>query len=46
VRDGLARAGAWTRTEERWPPTMENAVKSGVLAARAVLTGATTKVPA
>jgi squalene-associated FAD-dependent desaturase len=46
VRDGLARAGAWTRTEERWPPTMENAVRSGVVAARAVLAGVTTKVPA
>ena len=46
VREGLARAGAWTRTEERWPPTMENAVRSGIAAARAVSAGVATKVPA
>lgn len=32
---GLAVAGAWTATG--WPPTMEGAVRSGSLAARAVL---------
>jgi hydroxysqualene dehydroxylase len=32
---GLALAGAWTATG--WPPTMEGAVRSGVMAARAVL---------
>jgi uncharacterized protein with NAD-binding domain and iron-sulfur cluster len=45
VRDGVARAGAWT-SADGWPPTMENAVRSGVRAARAVLSDVTTKVPA
>jgi squalene-associated FAD-dependent desaturase len=45
VRDGVARAGAWTRLDE-WPPTMENAVRSGVQAARAVLSTMQAKVPA
>jgi len=35
---GLAIAGAWTSTG--WPPTMESAVRSGILAARAALAGA------
>ena len=43
VRPGVARAGAWT---EGWPVTMENAVRSGVAAARAVLSDATTMVAA
>ena len=46
VREGLARAGAWTLTDGRWPPTMENAVRSGIAAARAVSAGVATKVPA
>jgi flavin-dependent amine oxidoreductase/putative NAD(P)-binding protein len=44
VRDGLARAGAWTETG--WPATMESAVRSGRAAARAVLANLTTKVAA
>jgi hydroxysqualene dehydroxylase len=44
VRPGLARAGAWTETG--WPVTMESAVISGQLAARAVLAATTTKVAA
>jgi squalene-associated FAD-dependent desaturase len=44
VRDGLARAGAWTRTG--WPATMESAVRSGRAAARAVLAELTTKIAA
>jgi squalene-associated FAD-dependent desaturase len=44
VRDGLARAGAWTGTG--WPATMESAVRSGRAAARAVLSDQTTKVAA
>jgi monoamine oxidase len=32
---GLALAGAWTDT--RWPATMEGAVRSGLAAARDVL---------
>ena len=44
LRDGLARAGAWTRTG--WPATMESAVRSGRTAARAVLAGVTAKVAA
>ena len=43
VRPGVSRAGAWT---EGWPVTMENAVRSGVAAARAVLSDAATKVVA
>jgi squalene-associated FAD-dependent desaturase len=35
---GLALAGAWTATG--WPPTMEGAVRSGILAARTALAGA------
>jgi hydroxysqualene dehydroxylase len=35
---GLVLAGAWTATG--WPPTMESAVRSGVIAARAVLVAA------
>ena len=45
VRDGLARAGAWTQGDG-WPPTMENAVRTGVAAARAVSFNVATKVPA
>jgi squalene-associated FAD-dependent desaturase len=41
VRPGVARAGAWT---DGWPVTMENAVRSGRAAARAVLSGSTTTV--
>src|SRR5919197_2103117 len=44
VRDGVARAGAWTGTG--WPATMESAVRSGRAAARAVLSDVTTKVAA
>jgi len=44
VRPGLARAGAWTDTG--WPATMESAVRSGRAAARALLSGVTTKVAA
>ena len=44
VRPGLARAGAWTRTG--WPATMESAVRSGRMAARALLSDVTTKVAA
>ena len=44
VRPGLARAGAWTQTG--WPATMESAVRSGKIAARALLSGVTTKVAA
>ena len=44
VRPGLARAGAWTETG--WPATMESAVRSGRVAARALLSEVTTKVPA
>jgi hydroxysqualene dehydroxylase len=44
VRPGLARAGAWTGTG--WPATMESAVRSGRIAARAVLSEMTTKVAA
>jgi hydroxysqualene dehydroxylase len=44
VRPGLARAGAWTETG--WPVTMESAVRSGRLAARAVLAVTTTKLAA
>jgi squalene-associated FAD-dependent desaturase len=43
VRPGVARAGAWT---EGWPVTMENAVRSGRAAARALLADATTKAAA
>ncbi|HEX6700163.1 MAG TPA: FAD-dependent oxidoreductase [Gaiellaceae bacterium] len=45
VRDALARAGAWT-SSGGWPPTMENAVRSGIHAARAVLSSVQAKVPA
>jgi hypothetical protein len=34
VRDGIARAGAWTDTG--WPVTMEAAIRSGRAAARAL----------
>ncbi|MFL5952042.1 MAG: FAD-dependent oxidoreductase [Gaiellaceae bacterium] len=44
VRPGLARAGAWTQTG--WPATMESAVRSGRVAARALLSEVTTKVAA
>jgi len=44
VRPGLARAGAWTGTG--WPATMESAVRSGRVAARALLADVTTKVAA
>jgi hydroxysqualene dehydroxylase len=44
VRPRLARAGAWTRTG--WPATMESAVRSGRMAARALLSEVTTKVAA
>jgi hypothetical protein len=44
VRPGLARAGAWTDTG--WPATMESAVRSGRIAARALLADTTTKVAA
>jgi hydroxysqualene dehydroxylase len=44
VRPGLARAGAWTKTG--WPATMESAVRSGRVAARALLSDVTTKVAA
>jgi len=36
--DGVVLAGAWTDTG--WPATMEGAVRSGMLAARAAVTGA------
>jgi squalene-associated FAD-dependent desaturase len=44
VRPGLARAGAWTGTG--WPATMESAVRSGRIAARALLADVGTKVAA
>ena len=44
VRPGLARAGAWTETG--WPATMESAVRSGRMAARALLSDVATKVAA
>jgi hydroxysqualene dehydroxylase len=44
VRPGLARAGAWTETG--WPATMESAVRSGRIAARALLADVTTRVAA
>jgi hydroxysqualene dehydroxylase len=44
VRPGLARAGAWTDTG--WPPTMESAVRSGRIAARALLTDVQARVAA
>jgi hypothetical protein len=44
VRPGLARAGAWTETG--WPATMESAVRSGRIAARALLSDVTTRVAA
>jgi squalene-associated FAD-dependent desaturase len=43
LRDGVALAGAWTATG--WPATMESAVRSGRIAARA-LSGVATKVAA
>jgi squalene-associated FAD-dependent desaturase len=46
VREGVARAGAWTRSARGWPPTMENAVASGREAASALLSDVATKVPA
>jgi hydroxysqualene dehydroxylase len=46
VSAGVARAGAWTRSPDGWPPTMENAVRSGIAAARAISAGVATKVPA
>ena len=42
VRPGLARAGAWTQTG--WPATMESAVRSGRIAARALLSEVTTRI--
>jgi squalene-associated FAD-dependent desaturase len=44
IRPGVARAGAWTDTG--WPATMESAVRSGRIAARALLSDVTTKVAA
>ena len=44
VRPGLARAGAWTQTG--WPATMESAVRSGRIAARALLSEVTTRITA
>jgi squalene-associated FAD-dependent desaturase len=44
VRPGVALAGAWTGTG--WPATMESAVRSGGVAARALLSDVTTKVAA
>jgi hypothetical protein len=44
IRPRLARAGAWTDTG--WPATMESAVRSGRMAARALLSDVTTKVAA
>lgn len=44
VRPGVALAGAWTGTG--WPATMESAVRSGRVAARALLSNVTTKVAA
>jgi hypothetical protein len=44
VRPALARAGAWTDTG--WPPTMESAVRSGRIAARALLSEVKTPVAA
>ena len=44
VRPGVALAGAWTGTG--WPATMESAIRSGGVAARALLAETTTKVPA
>jgi hydroxysqualene dehydroxylase len=44
IRPRLARAGAWTDTG--WPPTMESAVRSGRIAAHALLSDVKTKVPA
>ena len=44
VRPGLARAGAWTETG--WPATMESAVRSGRIAARALLAEVTARVAA
>lgn len=43
IRLGVARAGAWT---DGWPATMENAVRSGRVAASAVLSDKATRVPA
>jgi squalene-associated FAD-dependent desaturase len=44
VRPGVALAGAWTGTG--WPATMESAVRSGGVAARALLAKMTTNVAA
>jgi len=44
VRPGVALAGAWTGTG--WPATMESAVRSGGVAARALLAEMTTKLAA
>jgi hydroxysqualene dehydroxylase len=44
VRPGFARAGAWTETG--WPATMESAVRSGRMAARALLSDMKTRVTA
>jgi squalene-associated FAD-dependent desaturase len=44
VRPGVALAGAWTGTG--WPATMESAVRSGGVAARALLSDVTTRVAA
>jgi hydroxysqualene dehydroxylase len=44
VRPGVALAGAWTGTG--WPATMESAVRSGGVAARALLAEVTTQVAA
>ena len=46
VSDRVVRAGAWTRSARGWPPTMENAVATGVQAAAALLSDVATKVPA
>ena len=44
IRPRVALAGAWTGTG--WPATMESAVRSGRVAARALLSDVTTKVAA
>jgi len=46
VSAGVAHAGAWTRSPDGWPPTMENAVRTGVHAAQVVMADVAAKVPA
>jgi squalene-associated FAD-dependent desaturase len=43
-RPGVVRAGAWTDTG--WPATMEGAIRSGRVAARALLTSRSAEAPA